>query len=314
MGTVGQLVALSGVSSWREGASVRSGPFAVCVDVLLALAAVAYAGGLWREHRRRSRGDGGAVVGRGQEAWASASFLLGLFLLFVSLGSGVARHPASDPSVDVVQHLLLMMVAPPLLALGRPAGAACALVGRSAGHRDPGRIRLGWRAASGIGSWPLYYGSMAAYFLTPLYRASLADAALLDLTEAAFVGIGLLFWTGLLGAGGAGAPRSRAFRIVAVVAGMPAETAVGLALLVWPRPIDPAATLAATHAAGLLLWLGCMLTSGVALAVLLVQWCVEDVRGDDRRGDFETAFFEAVRPDGGGPWRPAPRARWPSRP
>jgi cytochrome c oxidase assembly factor CtaG len=244
----------------------RTDPFALCVDAALLLLAVSYAAGVRRDPPR----DAGARA-------AAVSYACGLLCLYLSLGSGFAADQVAHPSVDVAQHVLLMMVAPPLLVLGRP---------RRAVPLELGTVRTVWRAMSGVASWPLYYGSMAAYFLTPCYGASLHHPVLLDATQMGFVVVGLLFWAGLVGQGRGGLPRSSAFRLAAVIGGMPVETAMGLALVLWPRPLTPGETLAGTHAAGLLLWLASMFTSGVALAVLLVQWCVADSRAADGHDAF----------------------------
>ncbi len=268
-------------------AQPRSDPFALCVDAVLGVVALFYLSGLRRDGARDRSAQ-----------WAAASFFLGLLLLYVAIGSGYAGAQYLLPSVDVGQHVVLMMVAPPLLALGRPgrvvprrrqrdAPAKAARRARATGAaRPPGFLSSAGRAASGVGSWPLYYGSMAAYFLTSAYAASLRDPALLDVTQVGFVAVGLLFWVGLVGAGPEGTRRSFTFRLVAVIAGMPVETAVGLSLALWPRPLAAGETLASTHAAGLLLWLASMFTSGVALAVLLVQWCIADARRGNAREGF----------------------------
>jgi len=51
--------------------------------------------------------------------WCGAAFVAGMVVLFKAVGSGLARYD-DRPSVIVVQHVLLMMVAPPLVVLGRP--------------------------------------------------------------------------------------------------------------------------------------------------------------------------------------------------
>lgn len=277
---------------------VRTDPFALVVDVGLVLLAGA-ALVAWRRERRGIRG-----------AWRLALFLLGLVVLFAAWGSALAAAQGTNPSVDVGQHVLLMMVAPPLLVLGSPG-----VVGR---RGAPARTRLRAFAspASGVASWPLYYGSMAAYFLTAAYADSLKDAAWLDLSQVAFVAVGCLFWGGLVGSDRAGRPRSRFFRIGAVVAGMPFETAVGVALLLWGHPLAPGDSLAQTHAAGLLLWVTSMVTSGAALAVLLALWSLEESRASDDVAEGSSLFFESVvsPPDGGARPRPSLRAKPPSRP
>lgn len=320
----------AGAVSWHVlTGSLRADPFALFADGLIVLLGAGHLAGSLSssglaDASRPCRGAAEVRTGtagrrRATARGDAASFLLGLLVLFVALGSGLSRYQASDITVDVAQHVLLMMVAPPLLALGRPAAALGNVVARlgRGGTVAPERAahlrRLG-RVVSGAASWPLYYGSMAAYFLTAAYRVSLDHPALLDVTQVGFVVVGWTFWAGLVGAGGTRAPRSRLFRLAAVAIGMPAETALGLAMVLWPRPLAPGQTLAATHAAGLLLWIACMLTSGVALAVILVQWSVSDSRAAQPGPEAGGVFFEAVSPDGGaGRLRPSPRARPPSR-
>ncbi len=283
---------------------VRVDPFAVSTDAALVALAVVYAVGLRRDPARD----------RASQA-AIASFALGLLSLYLALGSGFAGAQHTDPSVDVAQHVLLMMVAPPLIVLGRPSRAAFPLHEAFRRRPLPGSGRRGQdrsavrsrgvapalRAATGVASWPLYYGSMAAYFLTAAYADSLRDAVLLDVTQVGFVAVGLLFWAGLVGSSREGFQRSSVFRLAAVIAGMPIETAVGLALVLWPRPLAAGQTLAATHAAGLLLWLASMFTSGIALAVLLVQWCIADSKRADlhdaqTQGTHDRAVADGLTP------------------
>jgi cytochrome c oxidase assembly factor CtaG len=287
--------------------AARTDPFALCADAAICTAAIAYAAGL---RRHPGRAD--------PPRWAAVSFVCGLAALFFAFGSGFARAQYVDPSVDVAQHVLCMMVAPPLLVLGHPGRVLSALVARGArGAAPPGsgsvrRLQLIAHRASGVVSWLLYYGSMAGYFLTTAYARSLGDPGLLDASQAAFVAIGLLFWGGLFGAGRSGAPRSSAFRLVALIAGMPAETAVGLALVLWPTPLATGETLAATHAAGLLLWLGSMFTSGVALAALVVQWGLAEERRVDVRELLAARDSQTIPAIGDRPRDAADRPRpWP---
>ena len=48
------------------------------------------------------------------------AFLLGLFVIALALQSGVERYDTTLFSIHMVQHLLLMLIAPPLLLLGAP--------------------------------------------------------------------------------------------------------------------------------------------------------------------------------------------------
>ena len=53
-------------------------------------------------------------------AWRAASFLLGLFLIWVAVASPLAALDHELLTVHMIQHLLLMTLAPPLIWLGEP--------------------------------------------------------------------------------------------------------------------------------------------------------------------------------------------------
>ena len=106
----------------------------VAVDAALAALAGLYLAGV-RRLRRRAR------------PWSpqtTAFFVAGLALVFVALGSGVARYDDVSFPVHMTQHVLLMMAAPPLLVLGRPvrllAQASARPVQLSVVHVANGRI------------------------------------------------------------------------------------------------------------------------------------------------------------------------------
>lgn len=53
-------------------------------------------------------------------SWRAGGFFLGLFSIWVALGSPLAAFDEELLTVHMVQHLLLMTVAPPLILLGAP--------------------------------------------------------------------------------------------------------------------------------------------------------------------------------------------------
>lgn len=297
-------------------------PFALGADGVLLAGVAAYLLGILRSRGRSSREGGDATVGA--PPWSTAAFLGGVLLLFAAVGSGLA-HYQDRPSVLVVQHVFLMMSAPPLLVAGRPLRAWLAAsrgpsgapgpsgtsTSRADGHGAAGVLH----AAQGVISWPLYYGSMAAFFLTPLLGASVRDPVLLDLVECWFVVVGLVFFSSFTVQAGGRGSRSYGFRIAALLAGAPLETAVGIAMILWPRPMIAGTALGATHAAGLVLWIASMVAGGAVLGAVLVQWVLDDAR----RGAEIDLLLDAgvtrvartgvaVRPSGsgsgGGPSRP----------
>src|SRR5882762_2891566 len=53
-------------------------------------------------------------------AWRAPSFLIGIFLIWVALGSPLAAFDEELLTVHMIQHVLLMTLAPPLVLLGAP--------------------------------------------------------------------------------------------------------------------------------------------------------------------------------------------------
>jgi putative membrane protein len=83
----------------------------VSLDLVLILEALLYLRGWAR--LRLSRVN---IV----PAWRAASFLLGLFLIWLAVGSPLAAFDEELLTVHMAQHLLLMTIAPALILLGAP--------------------------------------------------------------------------------------------------------------------------------------------------------------------------------------------------
>src|SRR5579859_7994929 len=92
-------------------AFLRSWPFDPWLIGGLALTAMVYWRG-WRVLKARNR--------KGFNTGHLAVFLGGLTAIFLALASPIEPFAALLLQVHMAQHLLLMMVAPPLLWLGNP--------------------------------------------------------------------------------------------------------------------------------------------------------------------------------------------------
>src|SRR4051794_13727026 len=92
-------------------AFLRSWPFDPWIVVPLLLTAGFYVRGWLLLRRRGARRFGTYQLGM---------FLGGLFALFLALASPIEPFASLLLLVHMIQHLLLMMVAPPLLWLGEP--------------------------------------------------------------------------------------------------------------------------------------------------------------------------------------------------
>src|SRR5258708_20304351 len=83
----------------------------VPLALTLLLAAIVYLRG-WLYLRSRSVN----II----PAWRAASFLIGVFLIWIALGSPLAAFDEELLTVHMIQHLLLMTLAPPLILGGAP--------------------------------------------------------------------------------------------------------------------------------------------------------------------------------------------------
>jgi cytochrome c oxidase assembly factor CtaG len=158
----------------------------------LAVTLALYAIGLWRLSRR-----GGLVHIPRLE---SASFLLGWIVLALALLSPIATLAEWLFSVHMTQHELLMLVAAPLLALGRPVVPMLwALPNR-------GRRVLTSMTASGAGHFitsPLVVFALHAVALWVWHLPSLYEAAVVDdhvhiAQHICFTATAALFWWSLM--------------------------------------------------------------------------------------------------------------------
>jgi putative membrane protein len=176
-------------SAWNWDASLLLG---------LGMAAWLYsrgAKGLWRS----------AGTGRGVSRWQVLSFASGLLILFVALVSPLDPLSGALFSAHMVQHLLLILVAAPLLVLGASpvvfAWGVPSSVRPGLGrwwHRQAGlRVSLSWawRALSGpMFVWALHTIAVWAWHLPVAYQAALRNEWLHILEHLSFLGTALLFW------------------------------------------------------------------------------------------------------------------------
>ena len=203
----------------------------------------------------------GARRARGRRAWpgsASAAFLAGLGALAVVLQSGLAAHD-ENYAVHVVQHVVLMTIAPLLLASAAPVTLLLRVVRPASArrvvsvlHSRLARALCGRRAAAHV---PLeYYGLMFVFLLAPLQRLTARYELVHVSTHLLLLTCGLLFWVPMVGRDPAPWRPRATTRMVAVAAGLPlnavlavvagswwlvvvSETAALIGLAVFVRPL-----------------------------------------------------------------------------
>jgi cytochrome c oxidase assembly factor CtaG len=137
-----------------------------------------------------------------------ASFYAGLVVLVVAIDSPVDWAAGRHFWVHMTQHVLLMMVAPPLLLLGRPWPRLIKPLPRglrlpvarevlAGATLSPARgVTRG--LASPVPAFILFNGTLLAWHIPALYDLTLRDGPVHELEHALFVGTAMLLWVHLL--------------------------------------------------------------------------------------------------------------------
>lgn len=168
----------------------------VTIVVLTASAAV-YAAGTQAVWRRAGRG-------RGVSGWQAAAFAGGLLSIAVALLSPVAWLSGILFSVHMTQHEILMLVAAPLLVIGRPLLPvlwAVPVRTREAWGRWTGRpaFARAWRALTAPAVvFSLHAAAIWIWHVPRLYERALADEAVHALEHVSFLVTAALFWWGMV--------------------------------------------------------------------------------------------------------------------
>lgn len=169
------------------------------VVLCLAVSGVLYGVGLARLWRHAGRGHGVTV------AQASA-FAAGWLTLVVALVTPLDPLGSMLFSAHMVQHELLMLVAAPLLVLGRPLALwAWAMPQRAS--RAIGRFfhhpawRVPWLMVTGpLAAWLLHALALWLWHVPALFDAALNDSTVHAWQHVSFLLTALLFWWSVLGA------------------------------------------------------------------------------------------------------------------
>jgi putative membrane protein len=128
------------------------------------------------------------------------SFLAGIGVVAVALESGIGTYDDRLLSAHMVQHVLLLLVAPVLLLCGQPALLALrALPVR--GRRRLARALARSRALTHpLSALACFYAVVLVTHLPAVYDATLADPLLHDAEHGLYLIAGSMMWLPLLGA------------------------------------------------------------------------------------------------------------------
>jgi putative membrane protein len=243
----------------------------------------------WRGRRTAS-----AALGRGT-AWdrGDTAFALGIGALLLALVSPISYVDTTLQWDHMVQHVLLLLVAPPLILLADPFRTAWA-----------GYLAAQGRPISVEGTWParvmrvLHAGPRAAtvvvlafsvdllvWHVPEIYNATLRVASVHDLEHLTFLVVGLLFWDQVISPVQATGRLSLLGRAVVVLLGM--FVSWGLAIVIgyatqplyaYPTPAGGLSLLADQEIAAGVMWVPGGTPFLIALLYLGIRWFEVDDR------------------------------------
>ena len=240
------------------------------------------------------------------------SWYLGLLVILIALESPIGTYDTTLFADHMVQHLLLVMVAAPLLAIGAPI----TLLLRVASPEWRQRVwlpilhsRLLRVVAFPVVSWSLFAAVMWASHFSSLFDAAL-DNDYIHLGEhALFLGSALLFWWPVVGADPSPWRLPHPARVAYLFLGMPQSSFLGLAIFSAPEPLYAhyvtlerswgPSPLVDQQWAGGFMWAGGDAFFLVAMVLALWVWLRAEERAGrlaDERLDRDEARAARIRP------------------
>jgi cytochrome c oxidase assembly factor CtaG len=233
--------------------------------VAITLAALLYAFGLRRRAHRRGL--------RAEAAW----FTAGLAALVIAVVSPLAAYDETLFWAHMLQHVLLLVVAPPLLLLGRPlitSGRVVPLAARRPLARMfVKRLRPLRTAVALPAALMLFVGNMIVWHVPVLFDATLRSAPLHELEHALFLVTGLFFWS-LLVRSRVGLPARALYASLAMVASWLLALALGLAT----APFYGGYLLSDQHLAAGIMWVPGSIPFVLAVSVYAYRWLADEAR------------------------------------
>lgn len=282
--------------------------------ILLAIVAALYLLGVRRYDS--------AHAGHAFRKRRAASFLAGLLVIAAAVASPLEQKAEASFPAHMVQHLLLTMIAAPLLLGGAPLFLA-----RRATPPGVRRIVLAAlrsRATELLTFPPVAWGVLPALMwashFSSFYDAALRHELLHSLEHVLYLGAALLFWFPVLGVDPARWRLSHPARLVYVFLSLPANTLLGLALYSSRRPLYPtyagmagggSAALEDQKAGALVMWLVGDIVMLAALLLVAASWArrsfelrAEANQGVGRDGEEQQREVrDGVPEQPHGPWR-----------
>lgn len=227
-------------------------------------------------------------VRRGWPVARTLAWAAGCAALVVALSPPLDTWADERLSGHMVQHLLLLVVAPPLLAAGAPVRLALRALGRRGRRRlaavlHARTLRVLAHPACG---WAVLTAVLLGTHLSGLYDLALRDPAVHGLEHLAYLGAAWLYWAPLVGADPLPVRPGSVGRVAWLLASMPPMGLIGAWLLSGPvryaAYAGPGAA-ADQRTAAAVMWAVGGIAVTVALVVLAFTAMLAEERSQRRR-------------------------------
>lgn len=137
--------------------------------------------------------------------WRPISYYSSLVAVFLSLASPIDSLADDLFLMHMAQHMLLMVIAPPLALLGAPMIPILRGIPRSIRRyfvvpilrQKALHLTLKWLTLPLI-AWPLYVITLIGWHTPSLYSMAIAQPSIHTLEHVSFVGVALLFWWNII--------------------------------------------------------------------------------------------------------------------
>ena len=239
------------------------------------------------------------------EPWRTASFVAGLVTIVLALDSPIDGYADQLFWVHMVQHIILLTVAPPLILFGRPWPRMWVALPRDVRipvGRAIGRSR--WMAplrglARPLPAFVLFNGTIIFWHIPFAYNATLGSEAIHQLEHAMFFFTGLLFWARVIDPGPLRPQLIWPMRVAYVVGAMVVGWVLAIALVLAPHPWvhyyaalthRPGGISALTdqQLAGGMMWVPGSVSYAIAMMLGFYRWLEPDSRTPERRAALTT--------------------------
>jgi putative membrane protein len=250
-------------------------------------------------------------------AWRAGSFLLGLLLIWTALGSPLAAFDEELLTVHMIQHLLLMTIAPALMLVGAPVmpllhGLPRKFVQSVLGpaFRWPPAQRVGRVLSRPAVCWLAASAALVGWHVPAAFTLGLQSEGWHVVEHACFLGSGFLFWWPVVRPWPSVATRPRwSILIYLFLATLPCDILSGFLVfcdrvvypyyLSAPQPFGISA-LEDQQCAGALMWTSVTILYLLPAVMLTIQLLTEQSArvGEPLRSDLHGNARSQVEPQG----------------